>query len=141
MGYIFFGDDKVPTPEESGTHFAAVLSNYWDSEECHVLFYNQVLKPFHKARDAYRERVPGDLPWNPFVGGMFFEVNGVSVWKALIASDKRSHKILLAILHSWGFSEANEFGWTNDDQLHLIEMFDNDDEFFAVFQEAYKLDA
>jgi hypothetical protein len=139
MGYIFFSNDVLPTPEETGTHFAAVLSNYWDNEECHVHFYNQVLKPFYKARDAYRDRFPGDLPWNPFVGGVFFEINGVSIWKALIASNKMSHKILLAFLHMWGFSEENEFGWTKDNQLHLIEMFDNDKDFFHAFKEADEL--
>jgi hypothetical protein len=139
MGYMFFSNDVLPTSEETGTHFINVLSDYWYDEECHVHFYNQVLKPFYNARDAYRDRFPGDLPWNPFVGGIFFEVNGISVWNSLISSDKMPHKILLAFLHMWGFSEENEFGWTRYDQLVLIKMFDTDNDFFHAFKEADKL--
>jgi hypothetical protein len=116
MGYIFFTNGELPTSEETARHFLEVLSYYFDDPECHIHFRDQVLRPFAKAHDNYREKVQDELPWNPFVGGMFVEIDGISVWNILLSSDKHSHNILLGILYAWGFSTPNTFGWTKENE-------------------------
>jgi len=130
MCYIFFRDGQWPLPEETAPHFLNVLHYFFYDENCHIHFRDQVLKPYADARQIFENEHPQKIPINAFVGGMFLKVNGISVWRTLMKSGLHSHKILLGILHAWGFSEPNEFGWTESKAARFYNMLTP--EYFAL---------
>jgi hypothetical protein len=130
MGYIFFRDGQWPTPEETAPHFLKVLHYFFYDENCHIHFRDEVLKPYAAARLKFENEYPHVNPENAFVGGIFLEVNGLSVWKTLMKSELHSHKILLGILDVWGFSEPNEYGWSNAKAKRFYNMLSP--EYFAL---------
>jgi hypothetical protein len=138
MGYIFFHEGVFPTSEETAKHFQEVFHAYSHRPDLAKNFHEQVLKPFGKAMTKFRENTDY-FPWNPFIGGVFTKINGVSIWNTLFETKHVPHRrMLLALLLVWGFGSHDEYGWTQYDEDKLFEEFENSD--ILLRAQAFELD-
>ena len=127
MGYMFFSEGTFPTPEETAKHFQEVFHAYAHIPDLAKNFHEQVLKPFGKAIAKFRGNTDY-FPWNPFIGGIFTEINGISIWNILLETRHFPHRrLLLAVLLVWGFGSHSEYGWTIEDENKLFDEFENSD--------------
>ena len=126
MSYIFFNqEDAFPTSEETAKHFQEIFNTYVNRADLPYQFYDKVLKPFSHAMANYRDN-NGYFPWNPFIGGIFTKINGISIWNTLIETRHMPHRrMLLAILLIWGFASHDEYDWTYAQETKLFDEFEN----------------
>ena len=125
MGYMFFSDGIFPTCKETAHHFQDVFYTCQDEPDLAKQFYDQVLKPFRDAMLKFRMKHE-HFPWNPFIGGIFTEINGISIWNTLLETKHLQHRrLLLGILLFWGFGNHNEHGWTIEKEDLLMNELEN----------------
>ena len=119
-------------------YFQDAYLKLYRSEKFAELYTIFILRPFQKAMSNFRDpnKTAMSLPFpdsgNPFIAGIFSSVDGFpSVWEILLKyADPRSekdpaviyqHKLLLAILVTWGFADHDTYGWrvANGDDLYV----------------------
>ena len=119
--YLFFQPNKGwPTSEEVAIHFQEIYLAYISEPTLPNIFLAQALIPFRDAMQKYHR--DHEMIENPFVGGIFTNINGISIWQMLLSlRNLPNNRILLFIMINWGFSDHEKHGWTYEDadKLHL----------------------
>lgn len=131
--YLFFQPDKdFPSSEDVATHFHEIYLPYINEPTLPNIFLAQALIPFRDAMTKYYNK-NGPMPWNPFVGGIFTPINGISIWQMLLSlRNLPNHRILLFIMIRWGFDDHELHGWTRKDSEDLYGEYMQDEYFRAV---------
>lgn len=131
--YLFFGpNQEFPTNEQVAQHFQEVFWLYAQDPDLVHHFHSKVLVPFGKAYHKYLDRYE-EQPYNPFTGGIFTKINGISIWDLLLEWNHiPTFKFLLALMVRWGFASHSDYGWTIEQGEALHEIFHNNGIFEVV---------
>jgi len=124
--YLFFQPDKDwPTSEEVAIHFQEIYLTYISEPTLPNIFLAQALIPFRDAMQKYRK--DHQMIENPFVGGIFTNINGISIWQMLLSlRNLPNNRTLLFIMINWGFSDHDKHGWTYEDADKLYLEYEQD---------------